>query len=245
MRILCVSDQIDPLVYSASIRDRFGDVDLVLCAGDLPLDYLDFIISSLNKPLLCVFGNHHAEEMEYFKGESNTWNDDEARVFRGSGALPVGSKIRIEEGVIVAGLGGSMRYNRGPNQFTDFEMYLEMARLIPGLLWNRIARGRFVDILLTHAPPRGIHDKQDKCHWGFKAFLWFMKTFRPKYLVHGHIHLYDLSDVRSTRWEETTVINAYSHYVIDTGRSEEAMDSNIVIKEVKNGNRRTKTTDIG
>jgi Icc-related predicted phosphoesterase len=95
-------------------------------------------------------------------------------------------------------------------------MYIEIFKLVPRLLWNRLYHGRYVDILLTHAPPKGIHDKKDKCHWGFKAFLWFMKTFRPKYLVHGHIHLYDLADVRSTQWGTTTVINAYSHYVLDT-----------------------------
>jgi hypothetical protein len=42
-----------------------------------------------------------------------------------------------------------------------------------------------------------------------------MKVFGPKYLVHGHIHLYDLSDVRVTQWERTTVVNAYSHHIID------------------------------
>jgi Icc-related predicted phosphoesterase len=222
VKILCVSDQIDPLVYSSSIKERFADVDLVLCAGDLPLDYLDFIVSSLNKPLFFVFGNHHVEEMRYFeRGAPHVWNDDPGE-FHGSGAVHLGSKIRTEEGTILAGLGGSMRYNRGGNQFTDFEMYLEILKLVPRLLWNRLTRGRAVDILLTHAPPKGIHDKADKCHWGFKAFLWFMKTFRPAYLIHGHIHLYDLSDVRCTRWEETTVINAYSHFIIDTDRDLEA-----------------------
>jgi hypothetical protein len=43
-----------------------------------------------------------------------------------------------------------------------------------------------------------------------------MKIFKPRYLVHGHIHLYELADVRRTRWLETEVVNAYSHYVIDT-----------------------------
>lgn len=217
MKILCVSDQIDPLVYSASIRTRFADADIVLSAGDLPLDYLDFIISSLNKPLLFVFGNHHVEEMRYFNrppdGLVPVRDNGE---YYGSGAIHVGSKVAIEEGLIVAGLGGSMRYNRGGNQFTDFQMYLEIIKLIPRLLCNRIFRGRYLDILLTHAPPQGIHDKSDKCHWGFKAFLWFMEAFKPKYLVHGHIHLYDLADVRRTRWKDTTVINAYSHYMIDT-----------------------------
>jgi Icc-related predicted phosphoesterase len=203
MKILCVSDQIDPLVYSNSIKKRFADVDLILGAGDLPLDYLDFIVTNLNKPLLFIFGNHHIEDC----------NTDSLGDFS---STHLGSKIRKEEGLIVAGLGGCMRYNRGPNQFTETQMYFEIMKLIPILLFNRLVYGRFVDILLTHAPPKGIHDKPDKCHWGFKAFRWFIKNFKPKYLVHGHIHLYDLSDVRRTRWMETEVINAYSHYVIDT-----------------------------
>jgi len=217
VKILCISDQIDPLVYSPSIKQRFSDVDMILCAGDLPLDYLDFIISNLNKPLFFVFGNHHTEELRYYK---KTWNYpliEYNREFYGCGAVHVGSKVLIEGKFIVAGLGGSMRYNNGINQFTDFQMFMEAAKLIPKLLWNRLVHGRFLDILLTHAPPKGIHDMKDKCHWGFKAFLWFMKTFKPKYLVHGHIHLYDLSAVRCTKWESTTVINAYGHYVIDLG----------------------------
>jgi uncharacterized protein len=203
MKILCVSDQIDPLVYSNSIKNRFADVDIILSSGDLPLDYLEFIVSSLNKPLFFVFGNHHTHELTN-------------RTFEGCGCIHVGSKVHKEEGVIVAGLGGSMRYNLGENQYTELQMYMEIFKLIPSLLINRLFHGRFLDILLTHAPPSGIHDKKDKCHQGFKAFLWFIKKFKPKYLVHGHIHLYDLSDPRRSRWMETNVINAFSHYVIDT-----------------------------
>jgi Icc-related predicted phosphoesterase len=84
------------------------------------------------------------------------------------------------------------------------------------MLCYRLIHRRFPDILLTHAPPRGVHDKPDPCHRGFKAFRWFMKTFKPRYLIHGHIHLYDLCDIRRTRWMETEVINSYGHYVIDT-----------------------------
>jgi hypothetical protein len=43
-----------------------------------------------------------------------------------------------------------------------------------------------------------------------------MKKFRPRYLIHVHIHLYDLSALRTTRYEDTLVVNAYSHFVIDT-----------------------------
>ncbi|MDR2071745.1 MAG: metallophosphoesterase [Treponema sp.] len=220
MKILCVSDQIDPLVYSSTIKDRFADVDLVLSAGDLPMDYLEFIVSSLNKPLLFVFGNHNLEEYRYYAAHRDIVNWEE--LFQSpctSGAVHVGFKVHREGDLIIAGLGGSLKYNRGENQYTDFQMNWAILKLIPAMLINRIFRGRFLDILLTHASPLGIHDKSDLCHRGFKAFLWFMKVFKPKYLIHGHIHLYDLSAVRSTRYRDTLVLNAYSHYVIDTGNN--------------------------
>jgi Icc-related predicted phosphoesterase len=217
MKILCISDQIDPLVYTNTIRERFKDVDLILSAGDLPMDYLDFIVSSLNKPLLFVFGNHHTEDIPYYAGGLYAAENTVDSHYQGSGAIHVGSRIRREENLLVAGLGGSMRYNKGNNQFTEFQMKKEMLKLIPGLIFNRIFRGRYLDILLTHASPRGIHDKEDRCHQGFKCFLWFMRKFKPRYLIHGHIHLYDLADIRVTKYNETTVINAYSHYVINTG----------------------------
>jgi Icc-related predicted phosphoesterase len=218
VKILCISDQIDPQVYTPAIKERFSDIDLILCAGDLPMDYLDFIISSLNKPLYFVFGNHNNEEMKYFRKAWNTQLIEYTREeYTGCGAVHIGSKVKNEGKLIVAGLGGCMLYNNGINQYTDFQMYLEIIKIIPGLLFNRIAHGRFLDVLLTHAPPKGIHDKNDKCHSGFKAFLWFMKTFKPKFLVHGHIHLYDLCDSRLTKWENTVIVNAFSHYVINLG----------------------------
>ena len=215
MKILCISDQIDPLVYSPRIKERYSDIDLVLAAGDLPLDYLDFVVSSLNKPVFFVFGNHHTDEIKYYKNTSPYEKLDSE--YLGCGAVYLGNKVKFEGKLILAGLGGSMRYNNGKNQFTESQMVFEVIKLIPRLLWNRFIHGRFLDILLTHAPPKGIHDKEDLCHLGFKIFLWFMKVFKPKYLVHGHIHLYDLSDIRCTKWENTYVINAYSHYVIITG----------------------------
>jgi Icc-related predicted phosphoesterase len=217
MKILCISDQIDPLVYSASIKERFSGIDMVLSAGDLPMDYLEFIVSSLNKPLLFVFGNHNLRGYHYYRSKAETdIMDAEKNAALGSGAVHIGSKVRREEGLIIAGLGGSMMYNHGENQYTDAEMRFEILKLIPTMLFNRIFRGRFLDILLTHAAPLGIHDKEDRCHRGFKAFLWFMRAFKPKYLIHGHIHLYDLSDVRTTKYQDTLVINAYGHYIIDT-----------------------------
>ena len=216
MKILCISDQIDPLIYTNSIKQRYADVDIVLSAGDLPMDYLDYIVSTLNKPTLFVFGNHHTEDLYHYEGGGVRYDIGRADEFHSSGAIYADKKLCYEEGLIIAGLGGSMRYNRGENQFTDFQMKLRMMRLVPGLFFNRVFRGRYLDILLTHASPLGIHDKEDKCHQGFKSFLWFMRVFKPRYLIHGHIHLYDLSAARTTKYHDTIVINVYSHYLIDT-----------------------------
>ena len=66
MRLLCIADHVDPLIYSTGLKERYGKVDLVLSAGDLTLGYYDFIISTLNRPLFFVFGNHHLEHRRQY-----------------------------------------------------------------------------------------------------------------------------------------------------------------------------------
>ncbi len=217
MKVLCVADHIDPLVYSAQIRTRFKEVGLVLGAGDLPLDYYSYIVSMLNVPLLFIYGNHNLSQLENFRRRAfnslRAIDDNEPGT--AVGAVFLEDKHRREGKLLVAGLGGSMRYNNGGNQFTEWQMMLRVLRLAPRLWWNKLVHGRYLDILLTHAPPRGIHDREDKCHWGFKAFLTFMKWFRPRYLVHGHIHLYELGETRRTRYLATEVVNCYDHLVLE------------------------------
>jgi len=220
MKILCVSDQIDPLVYSSNVKERFKDIDLVISAGDLPMEYLDFIVSSLNKPVLFVFGNHNLDEFGYYHrigGESKKDIQEGCRDDACHGTTYIGFKNYREGQLLLAGVSGSIRYNNGINQYTDRQMKRKLLALVPGLIMNRIRYGRFLDVLVTHASPEGIHDKPDPCHQGFASFLWFMKAFKPRFLVHGHIHLYDMQDIRVSKYLDTTVINAYSHYILDTG----------------------------
>jgi len=220
MKILCVADHVDPLVYSPSIKKRFSDVELVLSAGDLPLSYYDFIMSTLNKPLLFVFGNHNLRYMPLFKGGVDSFGRARLHIQGGSENLPtgghyIGMRMRREKGLLFAGIGGSIWYNGGENQYKEHQLFLCILKLLPRLLYNKLRFGRYLDILLTHSPPFGIHDRDDPCHRGFRFFLWFMRKFRPAYLVHGHTHLYSSSDVRISRFEQTTVVNAYDHAVIE------------------------------
>jgi Icc-related predicted phosphoesterase len=116
---------------------------------------------------------------------------------------------------LIAGLGGSPWYNGGDNQYTERRMFLRALRLLPRLLWNRVAYGRYLDVLVTHAAPFGVQDGSDRAHLGFKTFLWLMKRFRPRYLVHGHVHLWDRNQQRVSRYGDTTVVNAYDHVVLN------------------------------
>ena len=231
MRFLCVSDQIDPLVYSPTIKERYGDVDAVLCAGDLSMEYVDFIVTTLNKPTYFVFGNHNLTEFRYYtKHPSDTGMPVQSSMYDMShnhgGDYASNKVIRcrhlflrdahgIKTPLLIAGVSGSIKYNNGQDQYTNREMFWQLLSLAPALFINKLKYGRYCDVFLTHASPRHIHDKEDPCHKGFESFNWFIKKFSPTLMVHGHIHLYDLQAPRTTVCGKTTIVNAYSHVLID------------------------------
>ncbi|OJF75994.1 MAG: metallophosphoesterase [Treponema sp. CETP13] len=218
MKILCISDQIDPLIYNNRIKEMYKDVDIVLSAGDLPMQYLDFIVSSLNVPTYFVFGNHNLKELSYYeKGMSSTHTymlaTEKMKHFHG--AVYSGFQVKKAKNVLIVGCSGSLRYNNGLSQYTEHEMKWKLIKMLPQLLVNKICYGRYVDIFLTHAAPFNIQDRKDACHKGFKSYRWFIKKFKPKYMIHGHIHLYDVNEPRITEWEGCTIINAFSHYILN------------------------------
>jgi Icc-related predicted phosphoesterase len=221
MKILCIADETDSLVYSKNIASRYADVDVVIAAGDLPLKYYEFIISSLNKPLFFVFGNHNLEFLHQFTSNAQPimqygYTDGKMQVLPSFGGDYVDGKVLYyrKQDLIVAGLGGSMRYNKGKHQFTEQEMFFRMLKMAPRLLFNRVFHGRYVDILVTHAAPLGLGDDTDRCHQGFSTFLTFMQWFKPRYLLHGHIHLHDMNANRHHVYKQTQVINIFQSYIL-------------------------------
>ena len=227
MKILCVSDMIDPLIYNQNASSLFSDIDMILCAGDLPMDYVDFIVSMFNKPTYFIFGNHNLNEFHYYHSSAHAPAEKRGET-HGHGAAYCGFRVIRDKTLsfadpvtgkktplLIAGVSGSRKYNNGLNQYSEGEMKRRLIGMIPSLLWNKLRYGRYLDIFLTHASPRGIHDKEDPCHVGFECFNWFIKKFSPVYLVHGHIHLYDIRDRRVTESGATTVVNAYAHCLIE------------------------------
>ncbi|MBN1485533.1 MAG: metallophosphoesterase family protein [Chloroflexia bacterium] len=205
MKILCVSDAVDRRLYSLQARPRLADVDLVLAAGDLPASYLEFLVDLLEAPLYFVMGNHGEELVR----------DDRGRLRPPLGCTSLEGRVLHRQGLLLAGLGGSRRYRPGPYQYGEGAMARRLARLLPRLLYNRLRHGRCLDLLLTHSPPWGIHDRPDPAHQGFRCFLWAIERLRPRYLVHGHCHRYDRRESARTRHGQTWVVNAYEQQIID------------------------------
>lgn len=209
LTILAVSDEVDQRIYSPTLRERMPDVSLVIGCGDVPATYLEFLTDALHKPVYYVLGNH-AEEL--------TREGTRGFPRLPEGCTNVGGKVITDplSGLIIAGLPGSPRYSeREPVQFTEWQMWMMIARMMPRLLWNRIRKGRALDLLVTHAPPRDINDEQDVAHRGFIAMRRFLQWFTPDYQLHGHIHVYDRSKSHITRYLETEVINIYPYQKLE------------------------------
>lgn len=203
-RLLVVSDEISPALERAVPREGFGGVDLILSCGDLPYDYLEYLVDALNAPLLYVHGNH-----------DHVLEADGRIIATPQGGTSVEGRVVQARGVRVAGLGGSPRYQeRRENQFTEREMRRRVRRLDLKLRWARLRRAEPLDVLLTHAPPRGIHDHQDPVHRGFLAFIPLIERHRPRYLIHGHSYPRPRLPAR-TRCGGTEVIHVRGHQLLE------------------------------
>src|ERR671919_2603436 len=55
-RILAIADQVEEALYGPMLKRL--EPDLVISCGDLPYDYLEYIVTILSVPLLFVPGNH-------------------------------------------------------------------------------------------------------------------------------------------------------------------------------------------
>jgi Icc-related predicted phosphoesterase len=206
MRILSVSDTEIGFIYSPLIVEKFQHTDLVISCGDLPYYYLEYIVSMLNVPLYYVRGNH-ASPIEITSGGERTYP---------WGAVNLHQRvIEDDTGLLLAGLEGSLQYNRGPYQYTQAEYWFKAFRLVPALLRNKIKTGRYLDILVTHAPPWEIHAADDLPHRGIKAFRWLIDVFKPAVHLHGHIHIYRQDTERETLVGSTRVINTYGYQEMD------------------------------
>lgn len=200
MKILTVSDEECPALWDHYMPGRLAEYDLIISCGDLKADYLSFLVTMAKCPLLYVHGNH------------DTGYDTRPPL----GCDCIDDKLVIYNGIRILGLGGCRRYHPGKYQYSEKEMRKRIAKL-RFCLW----RAGGVDVVVTHAPPKGYGDSEDIAHWGFEALRELLDKYRPKYLLHGHVHMTYGHDVARTQTcGDTVVVNTYERYVLEIPEGE-------------------------
>jgi Icc-related predicted phosphoesterase len=176
--ILCVSDEISQRLDTCQAPDKIGKADLIISCGDLPFDYLEFLMGCFNLPMYYVLGNHDGEGFFRECGQVD---------YRPDAGDSIDGTALEAKGLLIAGLGGSIRYGFTlKNQYTEAEMWRRVLRLTPQLLSNQVRYGRRLDIFVAHSPARGVHEGEDPAHKGFAAFRWLLEWAKPRWMLHGH-----------------------------------------------------------
>lgn len=195
MRILVLADVESKYYWDYFEKSKLDGIDLILSCGDLKPEYLSFLATFAKIPILYVRGNH----------------DDIYETHPPDGCICIEDMIYTYQGIRIMGLGGSIRYKQGKNQYTQAEMKSRVRRLR-----RKMRKSKGIDILLTHAPAYHINDGEDRPHEGFEAFVQILDTFRPKCFIHGHVHMsYSRSHKRESMYKDTRIINGFEKYVFD------------------------------
>ena len=195
MKILFIADEEARAYWDFFRKEDFKDIDLIVSCGDLKSSYLSFLATMVPVPLLYVKGNH----------------DDSFEKDPPGGCTCIEDTIYDFNGVRILGLGGSFRYKPGINQYTEKEMGKRVKKLK-----SKLRKSNGFDILVTHSPAKGLHDDEDPCHTGFEVFNDLIEQYKPRYFVHGHVHMnYGRQFPREDLVGETRVINAYEKYIIE------------------------------
>lgn len=194
MKILVLADQESPALWDHFDKKKLSGIDLIISCGDLKPEYLSFLVTFTTAPVLYVHGNH----------------DERYQKRPPEGCICIEDKVFEYKGVRILGLGGSVRYRPGEHQYTQREMEQRVKKL-RFQLWRK----KGFDILVTHSPAFGVNDGTDLPHTGFKVFNSLLDEYKPRYFLHGHMHLNYGRRPRICKYGETTVINCFERYLLE------------------------------
>ena len=195
MRILAIADEESKYLWDFFEKEKLEGIDLILSSGELNPRYLSFLATFTSAPVLYVHGNH----------------DEKYEKIPPEGCICIEDQIYEHEGVRILGLGGSMRYRPGVNQYTEKEMVKRVKKLR-----FKLFRKKGFDILLTHSPAYQLNDGRDLPHQGFQVFNTLMDKYKPRFFIHGHVHMaYGRQHKRYDQYGDTHVINAFERCVFD------------------------------
>ena len=221
--MLAVSDEVDEGLYADLGPVRAAE--LIVACGDLPFEYLGYLMNGLDVPLVFVPGNHDPELSGYrnSRGGLTLHAGLPAQPPWPDGAVNADGRIVDVAGLRVAGLGGCRRYSSGPNQYSDRQQARRARSLRRKAAWRRMRGEPRIDVLLTHAPPRGVGDGADAAHQGFTALHGLVARLQPGVLLHGHVLACD-AVTPDRRLGRTGVRNVIGRHLLDIQPGGEAAE---------------------
>lgn len=194
MKILSVSDRVTKDLIQPGAPERYPGVELIIGCGDLPPEFLRELQARFDVPLYYVLGNHDIRHQQPI-----------------TGCLDISRRIIRHNGISILGFSGSRWYNGNTNQYREKEMNSQIRKL-----WLNFRRHTRFDLVVTHAPPRFIHDAEDSCHKGFRCYRRLIDRYQPRYFVHGHIHtFFEKPEDRITVIGNTRVMNSYGFNIFE------------------------------
>ncbi len=158
MNILAIADQESRSLWDYYEPSKLEGVDLILSCGDLSPKYLLFLGTFSPAPILYVHGNH----------------DDCYAAEPPVNCICVEDRLYVHKGVRILGLGGSMRYKPGTNQYTQRQMDWRIRHpadpfpCLPARGWTRPAAHRLPGI---QRPARAVQPPLF-CAWPHPHDLW-------------------------------------------------------------------------
>jgi hypothetical protein len=196
IRILAISDVLEPTLTDRRNREAIRPVDLILGCGDLDFDDLAFVTDAFDGPLVYVRGNHDS---------GASWERSAGRC---PSPMPSAFVVR-RAGLRIGGVGwpGAPRRGSARSEFHAWRQSVTLA--------TRLLHPPEPIIVISHAPPLGAGDvPSDPYHRGFRGYAWLMRHTRPRLWLHGHTPLASARDWH-VRVDSTDVVNVTGAVVME------------------------------
>ena len=194
MKLMIMSDEESKFIWEYFNKESFKGVEFIICAGDLKLEYMEFVATMIPVPVFYVPGNHDTHFTKQSPG----------------GCTSIDGKIITCKGLRIAGLGGCRSVNSdGKYELTEHRMIKRTKKLLRQSKNN-------IDILVTHAPAQGLGDGDDHFHKGFACFIDVLNNAKPTLHVFGHQHLsYGAKCENPIYYQDTLLYNACGYKIIE------------------------------
>jgi predicted phosphodiesterase len=184
MKTLVIADR-NPHVAIAETVQTEG-VELIITLGDLTREDIIELASIQDIPKIGVYGNH-----------------DSGKYMSELGIMDMHRTVWDYQGLKFGGFQGCVRYKDNP----DAIMYTQQEAV--GMMQGF----PYVDIFLSHCPPRGINDEEEIAHQGFDALRSYLDAQQPRVWLHGHTYPTDETIVR--QYGPTRIEYVFQSRIID------------------------------